>query len=221
MVVVAVAASCLAGSIVLGTGSATAAPATVDGQFSALGQLGQGDSVDLTVVGRGGVPMTGVGAVALNVTVANPSAASFLTVWPTGADRPLASNLNFGAGQTIPNMVIVPVGAGGQVSFYNNTGGVDVVVDVLGWFPTGASYTGLTPARLMDTRGGNPTIDGLFAGAGQVGQASSVDLTVVGRGGVPPTGAGAVALNVTVTNPSAASFLTVWPTGADRRWRRT
>ena len=123
-------------------------------------------------------------------------------MWPTGAGRPLASNLNFGGGQTIPNMVIVPVGAGGQVSFFNNTGGVDVVVDVLGWFPTGASYTGSIRRRCMDTRGGNPTIDGQFAGAGQVGQAGSVDLTVVGRGGVPATGVGAVALNVTATNPS-------------------
>src|SRR6478672_1991854 len=216
LVVVAAAASCLAGTIVFGAGNAAAAPTTVDGQFSALGQLGQGDSVDLTVLNRGGVPASGVGAVALNVTATNPSAPSFLTVWPTGADRPLASNLNFGGGQTIPNMVIVPVGAGGQVSFFNNTGGVDVVVDVLGWFPTGASYTGLTPARLMDTRGGNPTIDGQFAGGGQVGQASSVDLTVVGRGGVPVTGVGAVALNVTVTNPTNSSFVTVWPTGADR-----
>jgi M6 family metalloprotease-like protein len=125
---------------------------TIDGLFAGAGQVGQASSVDLTVVGRGGVPASGVGAVALNVTVTNPTNSSFLTVWPTGAERPLASNLNFVGGQTIPNMVIVPVGAGGQVSFYNNTGGVDVVVDVLGWFPTGASYTGLTPARQMDTR---------------------------------------------------------------------
>ena len=77
LVVVAAAASCLAGTVVFGAGNAAAAPTTVDGQFSALGQLGQGDSVDLTVVGRGGVPATGVGAVALNVTATNPSAASF------------------------------------------------------------------------------------------------------------------------------------------------
>src|SRR4029078_7026789 len=124
---------------------------TIDGLFAGAGQVGQASSVDLKVVGRGAVdawsvvalcvvgvwcvPTTGAGAVALNVTATNPSAASFLTVWPTGADRPLASNLHFVSGQTIPNMVIVPVGAGGQVSFYNNTGGVDVVVDVLGWFP--------------------------------------------------------------------------------------
>ena len=172
--------------------------------------------MNLTVTGRGGVPASGAGAVALNVTATNPSASSYLTVWPAGAGRPTASNLNFAAGQTVPNMVIVPVGAGGQISMFNNSGGVDVVVDVLGWFPTGASYTGLTPARLMDTRAGQVTIDGQAAGGGQVGPAASVNLTVTGRGGVPGSGVGAVALNVTATNPSASSYLTVWPAGAAR-----
>ena len=73
-------------------------------------------------------------------------------MWPTGVGRPTASNLNFTPGQTVPNMVIVPVGNNGQISIYNNTGTVDVVVDVLGWFPTGGAYTGLTPARLVDSR---------------------------------------------------------------------
>src|SRR6185436_4557115 len=128
----------------------------------------------------------------LNVTATNPSANSYLTVWPTGAAQPLASNLNFGGGQTVPNMVIVPIGADGQISIYNNTGGVDVIVDVLGWFPTGNSYTGLTPARLMDTRPAVPTIDGLFAGIGAIGPGATTNLTVVNRGGVPATGVGAV-----------------------------
>ena len=207
---------CLATFIAVDAGTAVAAPSTIDGQFAAIGPIGQSDSIDLTVVGRGGVPATGVGAVALNVTATNPTAGSFLTVWPTGAPRPLASNLNYGLGQTVPNMVIVPVGIDGQISIYNNTGGVDVVVDVLGWFPTGTSYTGLTPARLMDTRLGSPTIDGQFAAIGAIGQATSTPLTVVDRGGVPATGAGAVALNVTATNPTAGSFLTVYPTGALR-----
>jgi hypothetical protein len=60
--------------------------------------------------------------------------------------------LNFSPGQTVPNMVIVPVGAGGQISIFGNAGAVDVIVDVLGWFPSGSSFTGLSPARLMDTR---------------------------------------------------------------------
>jgi len=107
---------------------------------------------NLPVLGRGGVPASGVGSVALNVTVARPSEAGFVTVWPAGQPRPNASNLNFTPGQTVPNMVIVPVGAGGQISIVNESGTADVLVDVLGWFPVGASFTGLAPARLLDSR---------------------------------------------------------------------
>ncbi|MEZ5249996.1 MAG: hypothetical protein R2713_12525 [Ilumatobacteraceae bacterium] len=99
----------------------------------------------MTVSGRGGVPATGVDSVALNVTVTNPWDAGYLTVWPTGQPRPTASNLNFVRAQTVPNMVVVPVGANGQVSLYLSGGSADVVVDVLGWFPTGGEFHGLTP----------------------------------------------------------------------------
>lgn len=113
---------------------------------------GAGGMIELVVTGRGGVPSSGVGAVALNVTVTNPTAPSYLTVWPTGAPRPNASNLNYSPGQTVPNMVIAKVGTGGRISLYNYAGTTDVIVDVLGWFPEGTSFTGLTPARLLDTR---------------------------------------------------------------------
>ena len=129
--------------------------------------------------------------------------------------RPNASNLNFTPGQTIPNMVIAQVGTDGLVSIYNSQGATDVIVDVLGWFPAGAGYSSLVPARVLDTRAGYSTVDGLFAGVGAVGPGQTLNLMVGGRGGVP-AGAGAVALNVTVTNPSAPSFLTVWPTGLAR-----
>ena len=49
-------------------------------------------------------------------------------------------------------MVIVPIGADGQISIVNESGTTDVLVDVLGWFPVGPSFTGLTPVRLLDTR---------------------------------------------------------------------
>ncbi len=136
-----------------------ASASTIDGQFSGIGPVGPGAVLNVTVAGRGGVPATGASAVALNITATNPTAGSYLTIYPTGAARPTASNLNVTAGQTIPNMVIVPVGAGGQISIYNDAGTVDVLVDVLGWYPTGNTYTGLNPARLLDTRPGTATID--------------------------------------------------------------
>jgi hypothetical protein len=48
--------------------------------------------------------------------------------------RPLASNLNYAAGQTAPNLVVVKVGPGGKVSLYNYSGSAHLVVDVAGWF---------------------------------------------------------------------------------------
>ena len=96
--------------------------------------LAPGATLDLDVTGWGGVPGDDVSAVVLNVTVTNPTTTSFLKVWPSGEVRPNASSLNFVAGQTIPNLVIAKVGAGGKVSFFNPAGTVDVIADVVGWY---------------------------------------------------------------------------------------
>ncbi|MFE6848118.1 hypothetical protein [Streptomyces sp. NPDC057686] len=80
-----------------------------------------------------GIP-AGVSAVALNVTVTNPREAGHLTVFPSGQTAPTTSNLNFTAGQTIANSVIVPVGADGKIDVRNGAwAGTDVIVDVVGY----------------------------------------------------------------------------------------
>lgn len=174
-------------------------------------KLGAGASLDLGVTGVGGVPTSGVSAVVLNVTATNLSGpASFLTVFPAGSPRPLASTLNMTQGATVPNLTVARVGAGGRVSIYNNLGTVDVVVDVQGWYATttagGSRYNALPPSRVLDTRSGSPVPGG-----------TSIDLTVAGAGGVPATGVTAVALNVTATNLNGAeSFVTAYPAGAGR-----
>ena len=62
----------------------------------------------LKVTGQGGVPATGVAAVALNVTVTqseNPAiGGGYVTVYPCDKPRPDASNLNFVTDQTVPNL---------------------------------------------------------------------------------------------------------------------
>jgi hypothetical protein len=93
-------------------------------------KVGAGQAVTLTVPG---LP-AGATAVALNVTVTNPTAAGYLSVYPAGVPRPTASNLNFVAGETIPNMVQVPLGPNNTVTFYNAVGSVDVIADVLGYY---------------------------------------------------------------------------------------
>jgi hypothetical protein len=196
--------------------SAAVSASTVDGRFNATGPISSSSVLTLAVLGRGGVPESGVGSVALNVTVTSPTSAGFLTVWPSGTGKPEASNLNFAPGQTVPNMVIVPVGPDGNISIAASDGSTDLIVDVLGWFPVGPAFTGLNPARLMDTRPGSGTIDGRFAGRGKVSGGTTVTLRATDRGGVPPSGASSVALNVTVTGPTDAGFLTVWPAGTAR-----
>ena len=83
------------------------------------------------------MPAVGVDAVVLNVTVTQPTAQGFLTVFPSGTAWPLASNLNFLPNQTIPNLVVAKVGADGKVSIYNHAGASHVIFDVVGWFAQG------------------------------------------------------------------------------------
>lgn len=155
------------------------AGSTVDGVNLGRGPVGQGQTYEVQMSGRGGVGVTGaVAAVALNVTVVSPTASNFLTVYPTGTSRPVASNINFVAGQTIPNMAIVKVGVGGKITVYNEQGSSDVVIDVVGWFPTDSEFTGVAPYRLLDTR---TTQLPLTPG-------ESREFTVTGQGPVPLAG---------------------------------
>jgi hypothetical protein len=94
-----------------------------------------GGTVHLQVLGRGGVPVSGVSAVVLNVTVTAPTKPGYLTVYGDGSARPGASNLNFVAGQTVPNLVIAAVGANGKVDLYNGSAGtVQRTADVSGYY---------------------------------------------------------------------------------------
>lgn len=111
---------------------------TRDGTGAPKATVAGNGTVSLAVAGRGGVPATGVGAVVLNVTVTDPTAAGFITVYPTGSTRPTASNLNFTAKQTIPNLVVAKVGTGGAISLYNGSSGtVHLIADVAGYYLAG------------------------------------------------------------------------------------
>ena len=180
--------------------------------------LGAGGAIDVPVVGVGGVPVANVAAVVLNVTetdMVGPE--SYLTVYPTGAPRPLASTLNMRQGETVPNLVVARVGSGGKVSVYNNLGSVDVVADVQGWYSAsdtvGSRYTPLPPARVLDTRDGT----GQGGATNPVAGGSAIELDLNGVGGVPASSVTAVALNVTAADATAPdSFVTVYPSGAAR-----
>ncbi|MFB6520317.1 PKD domain-containing protein [Streptomyces sp. NPDC056401] len=184
---------------------------TRSGVGAPIGKVPAYGSAALKIAGNTKFP-AGVTAVALNVTVTNTTAGGHVTVSPgMNEPRPITSNLNYEAGQSVPNMVIVPVGADGSVQIHN--GGweaVDLIADVTGYFTrTSASgYTSMAPARFVDTRSGIGTAQGRLRGYG------SIETRMAGREGIP-AGATAVALNLTVTNPENFGHLTVYPSGRE------
>jgi hypothetical protein len=178
----------------------------------AKAKVGADRTVTLQVTGKGGVPATGVTAVVMNVTATNPTASTYISVYPNGTARTSASNLNVVAGRTAPNLVVVPV-VNGKVSFYNRAGSVDLIADVSGYFTdeaTGSTHRPLTPTRFMDTR------TGLGVAKAKVGADRTVTLQVTGKNGVPATGVTAVVMNVTGTNPTASTYISVYPNGTTR-----
>ena len=155
---------------------------------------------------RSPIPVGGYDAAVLNVTAVSPAAGGFLTVYAANlGSPPTASNLNFTAGRTVPNMATVPVDAAGKALIYNGSRGrTNLLADVAGYYRSGnrtdrGAFTPVTPARILDTRP-----------AGKVAAKTAVALQVAGRGSVP-AGSSAVVLNVTVVRAAGAGYLTVFP----------
>ncbi len=205
----------VSGYFPLGAGFTSSTPARIMDTRSGArvgNAAGTGESYVLQVAGRGGVPSSGVDAVAMNVTVTQSDGPTvgggYVTVYPCGT-RPEASNVNFTTGQTIPNSVIAPSSPEGTVCFYVY-GTAHLLADVSGHFATGSGFSSLTPSRVLDTRSADTVGNAAGTGAPYV-------LKVAGGGGVPSTGVGAVALNVTVArtqSPTAGGgYVTVYPCG--------
>ncbi|MFE5495458.1 hypothetical protein ACFQ7Z_36625 [Streptomyces virginiae] len=180
------------------------------GVGAAKAKVGPRSSVALKVAGAAKVP-AGATAVALNVTVTNTTGAGHVSVQSTKdrAEGAETSNVNFAAGQTVPNLVIEAIGEDGYIHLFN--GGwepVDLIADVTGYFaPAHANGWGaLNPTRVVDTREGLGTAKGQVPGQGTFG------VEIAGRAGVP-RGATAVAVNLTATNPRSAGHLTAYPSG--------
>ena len=184
---------------------------TADGQAQGIGVRGAGSTLTLQVAGRVGIPADAV-AVVLNVTVTDPTTAGYATVHTCDGSTPNASNLNYAAGQTIPNMVVAKVGADGSICLFT-LAAAHLVVDASGYFPDGTVEPLPAPARLLDTRPGESTVDGISAGIGIREQGSTLTVDVAGRAGIPADAA-AVVLNVAVTAPEASGYATVFPCDA-------
>lgn len=154
------------------------------------------------------IPRSGVSAVLLNVTGTEPTEATHVRVWPSGAPLPDTSSLNLVPGQSRPNQVVVPVGADGRVALYNQAGYTHLIVDVQGFYSTadgeeGGGYHPLPSTRILDTRA--PEWDGHVY---PLGPGEEIWLPVEDLTGSWPS---AVDVNLTVTQPTRAGHLIAWP----------
>jgi hypothetical protein len=157
--------------------------------------LGAGGTLPLQVTGyvdpvSGSSVPAGATAVVINVTAVGGTSFSLLTVYPAGATRPQASNINFTAGTALANLVTSQLSTGGALDIYNALGTVNVVGDVEGYFMpeaptvTSGEYHPIPPIRVCDTRAGQEinACNGLNDGKSHaIGPNTAVKVTVAGQ----------------------------------------
>ena len=181
---------------------------------SSTGPVGAGQFVDLPIRGQANVPSDAT-AVALNVTITDATAATFVKVWPTpvpGDVIPNTSNLNVNANETRASMVISRIGAGGNVRIENANGSAQFIADVVGYTSPSSPgrYEPVTPYRILDTRSGRG-----MANSDPVAAGAEIEVRVP----FAAEGATAVVLNVTATDVSDSTFVAAF--GGASTWAGT
>ena len=95
--------------------------------------MAAGQELYIQMLGRSGVPTSGVSAVYIMLTVTNPNARGFVTAYENRlGGPPLASNINWNVNQTITNLALVPL-AGGAIRLYNSAPGSVVSVHLVAY----------------------------------------------------------------------------------------
>lgn len=109
--------------------------------------IGPGETFEIQVTGSNGdcVIPSDAAAIAVNATAVRATDTSYATFYPAGANRPLASSLNFAPGAApTPNSIDVKLSNGGAMAVYNAFGQVHLLGDVTGY------YSGQALARIDD-----------------------------------------------------------------------
>jgi hypothetical protein len=177
-----------------------------------------GTARTMRIRGLGGVPSSGVSAVALSVTAVNTQGAGYVTVYNSGLPLPATSNINYTAGEDTSLAATVELSAGGEIQvFVGGYTSTDLTVDVYGYFTASADgaqqFVALDPSKIVDTRSGLGTCTP--SPCARRPDNSSFSTQVAGRGRIPVSGVGAVVLNLTSVNPGAVSgWLRANPTGS-------
>lgn len=175
--------------------------------------LGPDRRLDVAVLGRAGVPSSGVSAVALSVQATCASAATRVSVSPDSVTGTGARVLSLGPGGTTRAFTLVRVGPDGGVRFHNGSGVVGLEASVVGYVSTSGSGGALTPLRRQALGGASPLDVG----------SSPVSVDVAGRAGVPAD-ARAVVLALRRGGDSPVGAVWAWAAGSERpntpTWRR-
>lgn len=167
---------------------------TRNGTGTNTGRLEPGETLS---VGVPDASKAGAAAVVLNVTAANGASPGYVTAWSCDQPMPATSVLSFAGGRAVANLVVVEVGAEGVC--FASSAAVDLIADMAGWFAGG---TRPVPQRLVDTRAERAFLP------------ANVErrIPAVTAAGLAPEASSAV-VNVTVTQPQADGFVTVYPCG--------
>lgn len=180
---------------------------------------------EIPVLGRHGLPRNGVAAVVVNLTAVDVASTGYAAVVPkapsgtdvfddqgTFARSVSTSNLNAVASETVSNLVVVPVGAGGIVRIFNRLGPLETIVDLVGWIatdtaaatpdPMGDGVRAVDPVTVFDSTASAPMRAG-----------ETLTVAVRDRAGLDPSST-AVWVNLTATEASAAGYVTAVASGA-------
>jgi hypothetical protein len=186
-------------------------------QHAGGGPIPGGTSRSFPIPQEGGcnIPATAA-AYSLNVSVVPFGPMGYLTIWPTGQDKPVVATLNSLDGRIKANAAIVPAGDQGAISIYvTNT--TDVILDINGYFVPASGSTlalyPLTPCRVADTR--HPNAGGLGSPYLTGGQERSFPILNATSCNIPSSAA-AYSLNFAVVPHGPLGYMTVWPTGQTR-----
>jgi|SRR5579864_3983347 len=150
-----------------------------------------------------------VQAVVINLAVVNPAGNGFLNAWPTDHSQPATSLIDFYAGITLANQVVLSLrqdlqGADISVLSAGSNSRTDLVGDVVGYFSSGSAIMGAT------SNGGEGN---LFMGPG-AGSISSSSLNVgLGTGALAGVQGGAsnvaVGASAMGNSPSSSSNVAI------------
>ncbi len=184
-----------------------------------VGPYAQFSIIDVAVLAGLPVSPSGISAVAVNITSTHTTAGGFIQASPLlAATTGATSTLNISApGTDRPNFAIVPVGQDGKISLYLDAGG-DVIVDLLGYFQTGAAtssdgrFVSIGSERWLDSRNYGLLPAGITSPAPVAGGGTATAVRLPGTV-VPTSGVKALVVNVTAAGAADAGYMVALASG--------